>query len=118
MQRWQSPLRNAFVAGLTTKGGKFVITGISSSGSQAILSLTLGGTGDRAGLPYDWPTSIAIDAVGDIYVGGMTSSSDFPVTPGAYETKYACPPEQYCYQLFFMPRRGNLWVIHGVDGLV
>ena len=44
----------------------------------------LGGSGDddnAAGAP-------ALDARGNFYVGGVTSSVDFPVTPGAIQATY------------------------------
>src|SRR6202044_2516287 len=31
-------------------------------------------------------TAIAVDAAGDAYVTGFTGSTDFPVTPGAFQT--------------------------------
>lgn len=35
---------------------------------------------------FDQPTALAVDASGDIYVTGTTQSSNFPVTPGAYQS--------------------------------
>lgn len=45
-------------------------------------STYLGGTGADNG------TGIAVDAAGSAYVTGATGSTDFPVTPGAFQTKY------------------------------
>jgi len=40
------------------------------------------------------PQGIAIDAAGDAFVVGFTQASDFPVTPGAFQTGYF-PSAQY-----------------------
>ena len=37
-------------------------------------------------------TAITVDGVGDVFVAGTTSSADFPVTPGAYDTTYNGSP--------------------------
>jgi hypothetical protein len=34
----------------------------------------------------DFVTAIAVDSSGDAYVGGLTISTDFPVTPGAFQS--------------------------------
>jgi hypothetical protein len=61
--------QNAFVAKL------------NASGSSLIYSTYLGGS-DGA----DFATGIAIDGPGNAYVCGGTSSTDFPVTAGAFQT--------------------------------
>jgi len=38
------------------------------------------------GSTYDFPNSFIVDSAGYAYIEGSTSSSDFPVTPGAYQT--------------------------------
>jgi len=91
---------NAYVAGQTTSTNFPVTAGalqttnmsaennpitgfvakLNSSGTNLIYSTYLGGSG------IDGATAIAVDAAGEAYVVGQTSSSDFPVTKGAYQT--------------------------------
>ena len=59
------------------------ITKFHHDGSGLIYSTFLGGTGG------DSATAIALDSAGNAYVTGTTTSTDFPVTPGAYETTTA-----------------------------
>ncbi len=58
------------------------IAKISADGSSLIYSTYLGGTGGDEGL------GIAVDLLGHAYVSGSTTSADFPVTPGAFQTTY------------------------------
>ena len=59
------------------------LTRLNRYGTAAIYSTYLGGTG-----PEDlWPR-VAIDGAGCAYVAGGTRSSDFPTTPGAYDTSH------------------------------
>jgi hypothetical protein len=61
-------------------GGRDVfVTKLNSSGSTLSYSTYLGGSGDEDG------RGIAIDGSGSAYVTGMTSSSNFPTTPGAFD---------------------------------
>jgi len=92
---------NTYVAGSTTSSdfpvteGAFQTTNKNSqgtgfvakmnqNGSELIYSTYLGGSGD--GNYGDFATSLGVDSLGDAYVTGWTSSSDFPVTPGAFQT--------------------------------
>lgn len=63
-----------FIAELSPDGGR-LLYGTLLSGSQ----------GARCGL-------IALDGRGRVYVAGITSSLDFPVTPGALYVPWAAPP--------------------------
>jgi hypothetical protein len=87
---------NAYVVGVTdgngfpTTAGAFdttpngsgdaFVTKLNPSGSTLLYSTYLGGT--------DWEpgaAGIAVDRAGNAYVAGETFSSDYPVTPGAFD---------------------------------
>jgi hypothetical protein len=93
---------NAYVAGGTTSqdfplvvpiqaanGGSqdAFVTKISAAGSQLLYSTYLGGSGGAAGTP-EQANAIAVDALANAYVAGVTNSPNFPVTAGALETSY------------------------------
>ena len=92
---------NAYVTGVTTQltpppnfpttpgafdttfnGGSFdaFVTKLNPAGAALVYSTFLGGSGD------DFGGGIAVDATGNAYVTGGTSSSDFPTTLGAFDT--------------------------------
>src|SRR5205823_6414340 len=54
-------------------GGAFV-TKFDPAGAM-VYSMTLGGSGRS-----DWATAIAVDSLGDMYVSGSTSATDFPTS--------------------------------------
>jgi hypothetical protein len=82
--------------------GRFVFLGHSQAGFEIaaydstrplvidpVLSYStyLGGSGDETG--GNGMQNIAVDPAGNAYIAGVTDSSDFPVTAGAFQTKFA-----------------------------
>jgi hypothetical protein len=55
------------------------VTKLSANGSDLVYSTYLGGTGSDGGV------SVTVDAAGNAYVLGGSSSDDFPITPGAFQ---------------------------------
>jgi len=93
-------LGNAYVTGSTsstnfpTNLGSFqtasagnvdaFVTKLNATGSALVYSTYLGGSGSEGG-----GFGIAVDSLGNAYVTGGTASTDFPVTPGAFQTALA-----------------------------
>jgi len=73
------PVKNALYPTLNGPEDAFV-TKLNAFGNALVYSTYLGGSG------YDYGEGVAVDAGGDVYVTGQTYSTDFPVTPGAYQT--------------------------------
>ena len=71
----------------TSKGQVVPVVGkLNASGSALVYSTYLAGSG-RMNLLEDAVEGIAADSAGDVFVVGQTISSDFPVTPGAFQTR-------------------------------
>lgn len=71
-------LTNKATAALPQNG---FVTHLNAAGSALLWSTYLGGSFE------DELSSIAVDASGSVYVTGGTASGDFPLTPGAFQTK-------------------------------
>lgn len=72
-----APLQSCTV---TTSDTDAFVAKLNASGDKLLLSTCVGGTGSDRGL------GIALDSSNNIYISGDTTSSDFPVTTGAYQT--------------------------------
>lgn len=63
--------------------GDVFVTKFNPAGSGVLFSTFLGGTGD------DIPAQILLDASGDIFLVGSTTSPNFPTTAGVFQSGYA-----------------------------
>ncbi len=63
-----------------------ILAKLNPDGSGLVYSTFLGGSN------YDQANGLALDAAGNAYVGGMTTSTDFPTTSGAFRTE-PLPPD-------------------------
>jgi beta-propeller repeat-containing protein len=89
--RWGFPTKNAF-QGNQPNDDAFV-TKFWATGGGLIYSTYLGGSDNEAA------NAIAIDSSGNAYVTGTTSSTDFPVTAGAFQQTNASPPDAFVTKL-------------------
>jgi hypothetical protein len=65
-----------------TSSSDLLLVEIDPATSTQVFSSYLGGSGG------DTPTGMALDTSSNIYVTGFTTSSDFPVTPGAFQNQF------------------------------
>ncbi|MFX0064328.1 MAG: SBBP repeat-containing protein, partial [Candidatus Hermodarchaeota archaeon] len=86
------PIFNAFQ---TNAGGAIdvFVAKLNATGNGLIFSTYLGGSADDEG------RGIAIDDSGNSYIIGFTESSDFPVTPNAYNSTYGGGEEVFVTKL-------------------
>ena len=72
-------------SGCATNPDAFVAK-LNPTGSALVYSTYLGGTG------YDSGFGIAVDSSNNAYVVGTTNSTNFPITPGAFQTSFSSFP--------------------------
>ncbi|GLX70373.1 SBBP repeat-containing protein [Paenibacillus glycanilyticus] len=73
--------------------GDTFVTKLNAAGNALVYSTYLGGSG------VDYGYGISVDAAGNAYVAGYTRSTDFPVTPGAYQTTLGGTADIYVTKL-------------------
>ena len=71
---------NAYIAGTSSTGHAYVVK-LSPDGSAFLYNVSLGGT------KQDSAAAVLADATGNVIVAGQTSSPDFPVSPGALQSR-------------------------------
>jgi Beta-propeller repeat/Fibronectin type III domain len=69
------------------------VTKITADGSSLIYSTFVGGTGNESG------NAIAVDASGDAFVAGGTTSNPFPTTAGAFQTSLKGTENAFVFEL-------------------
>jgi hypothetical protein len=62
-------------------GADVFVTKLNAAGTALVYSTYIGGSNDDAGY------GIAVDGSGNAYVTGYTNSTNYPVTPGAFQTR-------------------------------
>lgn len=77
------PIVNGFSPVYNGGGTDAVLIKLNPELSQIKWSTFIGGNG------FDASYTVKFDSLGNIYVGGGTTSANFPVSPGAYQTAYA-----------------------------
>lgn len=78
--------------------GTGFVTKLNPTGTALVYSTYLGGSLDSSPVQFgteDQPVALALDAQGSVYVTGMTASSNFPVTAGAFQTVNRAAPTAY-----------------------
>ena len=76
-------VQRTFGGDCTAAGGDAFVTEMNSSGSALLFSTYLGGSGDDVGF------SIGLDQAENVYITGRSSSTNYPVTTGAFQTTMA-----------------------------
>jgi len=79
----QGVFQSKFGGDCTAAGGDSFITKLNPAGTALAFSSYLGGSGDDVGF------SIGLDSLNNSYIIGRSSSINFPVTKGAFQTKTA-----------------------------
>ena len=72
----------------TNKMGNVFVAKVAPNGSSLVYGTYLGGAGSLASQTGDWGNAIRVDSNGNAFVGGYTSSSNFPVTTVAAQKIY------------------------------
>lgn len=83
----------SYFSGTTAAGQDGFLTRLSATGSGPYFSFYLGGNGS------DEITGIAVDAGGNIYLTGYTTSDDFPVSSGALQSTLAGAADAFVTQI-------------------
>jgi len=83
-----------------------VVSILSADLSSLLVSYYLGGAGIDIGY------GIAVGSSGGVYTTGTTTSADFPVTPGAFQTVYGGTEDAYVSKDFFaLPEKASIVIL-------
>jgi len=71
-------------------GANAFVTEMNTTGTGLVFSTYIGGSGKGGATNLEDPgNAIVVDASGDVYIAGYSHSTDYPVTTGAYQTKFS-----------------------------
>lgn len=72
---------------------------LGNGSADLVYSTYYGGSGAAANYGGDWGYSIALDSEDNVYIGGFTESTDFPITTGAFQTTVKGPYDSFVAKL-------------------
>jgi len=72
-------------------------TKFNPTGSGLVYSTYFGGSGTDQRYSGDYGLGIAVDATGNVYVTGSTTSANFPTTPDAFQPQPATSPSRSAF---------------------
>jgi len=75
--------QTTFGGDCTNAGGDAFVTKLNPTGTAPVFSSYLGGSGDDVGF------SIGLDNSNNVYITGRSSSTNYPTTPGAFQSTMA-----------------------------
>ncbi len=87
------------------QGFDIAISKFNTNGTNLLFSTYLGGSANEA------PHSMVVDSNGDLYVMGVTSSANFPVTTGAFDVTFNGGPNISSNELGY-PQGSDLYITH------
>jgi hypothetical protein len=98
------PVVNAFQPTHASDNGNEdgFVTKLSADGKSLIFSTYLGGNS------YDYVQGLAFDSLGNVYVTGITVSSNFPTTAGSFQPQFVSNPWGSSFVSKFGPSGQNL----------
>jgi uncharacterized repeat protein (TIGR01451 family) len=106
------PTVGGFQSVALSSGNHVFAAQLNSSGTALLYSTYLSGTGS------DVASGMAIDTSGDIFVTGTTTSSNFPTTPGAFQTPTSVPPVPAADNHFFASEVSTALQLNGTPSLI
>jgi len=89
-------------AALSANSNAFV-TKLNPTGSALVYSTFLGGSANDVQDLGDFAREIVVDSSGDAFIAGTANSTDFPVTKGAFQTKYKTSGNSAAFVAEFNP---------------
>ena len=94
----------------TYRYGDAFVAKLNATGSALVYATFLGGSG------YDDGQGIALDGSEAVYVAGETWFSDFPTTPGAFDTTFNGSSDAFVAKLAVEPNAQNVELVGWIGG--
>jgi hypothetical protein len=87
------PLKGNTFASYTEGKSNVFVSKLKADGTQLIFSALVGGTDN------DWPWDVSVDLSDNVYVTGVTTSNDFPVSTSSFGKTYKGLQDAFLFKL-------------------